>query len=59
MENLNLVKKALEEGVVLFPKNFVEDNGVEAKFLGLKKGKSRGVKVYYIEALDTTINQIP
>lgn len=59
MKGINLIQKALEEGVVLFPKNFIEDNNVEAKFLGLKKGKSRGVKVYYIEALDATINQIP
>ena len=59
MKGINLIKKAMEEGVVLFPKNFVEDNGVNAKYIGWKKDKSRGVKVYYIEEIDKCINQIP
>ena len=59
MKGIDLIKKAMEEGVTLFPKNFVEDNGVNAKYIGMKKSKNRGVKVYYIEEIDKCINQIP
>ena len=37
MQGIELLKVAINEGVVVLPKNFLSDNGIAAKFVGISR----------------------
>ena len=52
MQGIELLKVAINEGVDVLPKNFLSDNDIAAKFVGLSRDKFAGypeVCVYVIE----------
>lgn len=54
MKGIELLKAAVEAGVLLLPKNFMEDNEINAKFLGYDGG---GERVYRVDELDRVFYQ--
>lgn len=58
MKNTEILKTAINAGVVAFESNFVEDNNIKAKLLGTAKHPFRigkVVKTYLIEEDDEEI----
>ena len=54
MTNLELLKTAIQEGVGALPKNFLQENNIKAKSLGIAYDKEIGgflvdVRVFVIE----------
>ena len=51
MTGIDLLKLAISENVGVLPKHFLEDNGINAKFLGVNPMG----KVLYVEELDKIV----
>lgn len=54
MKGIDLLKMALAEGVAQLPANFIQDNEIEAKFLGIN---GAGDRLYYVPELDKKVYQ--
>ncbi len=59
MTNIEILKTALAKGVEVLPKNFLEENNIKAKYLGVIDKLSRYTdyaNVYLIEEEDDELN---